>query len=167
MIKQWGQSCCNKVQADGRANSPPRYAPMSALWRIRLWLLFQNKKTTETVVILFWQPQPDSNRCSRLERAVSQASRRWGQNCLVRVERWQIITGLMTFVKYLSTILFRRLFRCVCVWQFFDLYKDNFFAAFANQRQFTVRIFVCFNSWHKLEIFCFCFHGFWCAHHHC
>ena len=23
------------------------------------------------------------------------------------IERWQIITGLMTFVKYLSTILFR------------------------------------------------------------
>ena len=33
------------------------YAPMSALWRIRLGQLFQNKKTTEMVVILFWQGQ--------------------------------------------------------------------------------------------------------------
>ncbi len=30
-----------------------------------------------------WQPQPDSNWCSRLERAVSWASRRWGQNCRI------------------------------------------------------------------------------------
>ena len=44
----------------------------------------QNKKTTQTGRCLFWQPQPDSNWCSRLERAVSWASRRWGQNCAVK-----------------------------------------------------------------------------------
>ncbi len=27
-----------------------------------------------------WRPQPDSNRCYRRERAVSWASRRWGQS---------------------------------------------------------------------------------------
>lgn len=43
----------------------------------------KNKKTKECDCIRlsrFWQPQPESNRCSRLERAVSWASRRWGQN---------------------------------------------------------------------------------------
>ena len=52
---------------------------------------------------LFWQPQPDSNWCSRLERAVSWASRRWGQNChlndFIQTKRWQIITGAAVFVK--------------------------------------------------------------------
>ena len=59
----------------------------------------QNKKRPEGRY-LFWQPQPDSNWCSRLERAVSWASRRWGQNCLVSYsKRCRIITGIFTFVK--------------------------------------------------------------------
>ena len=59
----------------------------------------QNKKRPEGRY-LFWQPQPDSNWCSRLERAVSWASRRWGQNCRVSYsKRCQIITGFIPIVK--------------------------------------------------------------------
>ena len=61
------------------------------------------KKPTFWVGLNFWQPQPDSNWCSRLERAVSWASRRWGQNChsndFIQIKRWQIITGAAAFVK--------------------------------------------------------------------
>ena len=37
-------------------------APISALWRIRLGLLIQNKKTTEMVVVLFWQDHLSNSR---------------------------------------------------------------------------------------------------------
>ena len=44
-------------------------------------VLENKEKTAKMRFYLSWQPQPDSNWCSRLERAVSWASRRWGQNC--------------------------------------------------------------------------------------
>lgn len=61
------------------------------------------KKSAQTDGLLFWQPQPDSNWCSRLERAVSWASRRWGQNCfrskIYLLKRPAIIPGIFTSVK--------------------------------------------------------------------
>ncbi len=59
---------------------------------------------------LSWQPQPDSNWCSRLERAVSWASRRWGQNChtfgIRNPKCWQIITGILPDVKVFMPVIF-------------------------------------------------------------
>ena len=126
-----------------------------------------NKKTAKMRFYLFWQPQPDSNWCSRLERAVSWASRRWGQNChsndFIQIKRWQIITGAAAFVKakYHRAIflLFCRFCfwfggnrNCDCIgWHFFDnggffndfcgrfdLLENDFFAVGIFQRQTTI-----------------------------
>ena len=48
---------------------------------VQIWGADSKIKNDRKGRYLFWQPQPDSNWCSRLERAVSWASRRWGQNC--------------------------------------------------------------------------------------
>ena len=48
---------------------------------VQIWGTDSKIKNDHNGRCLFWQPQPDSNWCSRLERAVSWASRRWGQNC--------------------------------------------------------------------------------------
>ena len=70
---------------------------------VQIWGADSKIKNDRTGRYLFWQPQPDSNWCSRLERAVSWASRRWGQNCRVRVKifpkRRRIINGLHVIVK--------------------------------------------------------------------
>ena len=51
---------------------------------VQIWGADSKIKNDRKGRYLFWQPQPDSNWCSRLERAVSWASRRWGQNCAVK-----------------------------------------------------------------------------------
>ena len=84
---------------------------------------YTNKKNDHNGRYLFWQPQPDSNWCSRLERAVSWASRRWGQNCLglmkIHPKRRQIITGILPNVKGIMPVVFifvvTNIILCLCL----------------------------------------------------
>ncbi len=71
------------------------------------WACFYKNKNHQKVVLIFGSPNRIRTGVLALKGRCPRPLDDGAKTAVSLIERWQIITGLMTVVKYLSTILFR------------------------------------------------------------